>query len=60
MEGLKDAVQKEHRPTNNDEMKLALEAGWRAIPNEKMESLVASMPERIKAVIDARGGSTRW
>ena len=57
---LKDAVQKNHRPTNNDEMKLILEAEWRAITNEKMESLVASMPERIKAFFDARGGSTRW
>ena len=31
-----------------------------AIPQSKLESRVASMPERIKVVVAAGGGYTRW
>lgn len=57
---LKDRVQKNDKPKNPDTMWTILEAEWRAIPESKLESLVASMPERIKAVLAARGGHTRW
>ena len=55
---MKDAVQKSYRPKNSNEMKVALEAEWKAISDEKLGLLVASMPKRIKAVLEAKGGST--
>lgn len=33
---------------------------WRAIPNEYITNAVASMPERCRAVLRARGGYTRY
>jgi transposase len=33
---------------------------WNEIPQEKIDRLIDSMPERIKAVIKAKGMSTRW
>lgn len=57
---LKDDVQLRHRPKNVEQMKAALEVAWKGIPAEKLESLVSSMPERIKAVLQAKGGSTHW
>lgn len=57
---LKDEVQCCNRPKNVEQMKIALEAAWQGISAEKLESLVSSMPERIKAVLKAKGGATRW
>jgi transposase len=57
---LKDHVQQKHRPAHANEMNMALTTEWEAITSEKLESLVASMPERIAAVIRAKGGATRW
>jgi len=57
---IKDAVQKKHCPKSKDEMLIAIEAEWKAIPDKKLELLVASMPDRINAVIEAKGGATRW
>ena len=57
---LKDEVQTKSRPKNVDEMQTALHAAWQAVPPSALESLVASMPDRIKAVLAAKGGSTRW
>ena len=57
---LKDRVQTHHRPKNVNEMKLALEREWENLSPEKLESLVATMPERMKAVVEAKGGATRW
>ena len=57
---LKDRVQKRCRPKNQSEMWPGVEAEWMAIPQSRLESLVASMPERIKAVLHTRGGHTHW
>ena len=35
---------------------MSVEAEWMAIPQSKLESLVASMLERIKVVLASRGG----
>jgi len=57
---MKDVVQQKKRPKNADEMKAALQAAWETIPTEKLEQLVCSMPNRMKAVVEAKGGSTSW
>ena len=57
---LKDCVQKKSRPKNQIEMWMSVEAEWMAIPQSKLGSLVASIPERIKAVLVAGGGHTGW
>ncbi|KAG5455533.1 MAG: hypothetical protein BJ554DRAFT_5021 [Olpidium bornovanus] len=36
-------------------MCIALQTAWAAVPPFKLESLVASMPERINAVLEAKG-----
>lgn len=54
---MKDAVQKSYQLKNNDEMKAALDAEQKAISNEKLELLVTSIPEYIKAVLKVKGGA---
>jgi len=41
-------------------LEMALNTVWRAIPNERLESLIHSMPARLQAVIDAEGEATRY
>jgi hypothetical protein len=57
---LKDTVQKRCRAKNHEDMWLAMELKWKAIPQRELEALVATMPQRIKDVIVVGGGSTRW
>jgi hypothetical protein len=57
---LKDVVQKIRRLKNHEDMWLAIESEWKAISQSKLEALVATMPQRIKDVIAAGGGSTHW
>jgi hypothetical protein len=57
---LKDGVQKRRRLKNQEHMWLAVESEWKAISQSKLETLVATMPQRIKDVIAASGGSTHW
>ena len=57
---LKDGIQKNYQPLREDEMKPAITAQWEEIPAHKLELLVASMPDRMKAVVKAKGASTRW
>lgn len=33
---------------------------WEAIPAERLDSLIRSMPQRLQAVIDAEGEATRY
>ena len=57
---LKDCVQKKCRLKNQTEMWMSVEAEWMAILQSKLESLVASMLERIKVVLATVVGHTRW
>lgn len=50
----------QHSPTNVNQLRVALNDAWAAIPNETLASLVSSMPRRIQALLDARGGHTRF
>jgi len=41
-------------------LEVALNTVWRAIPPEWLESLIQGMPDLLQAVIDAKGGATRY
>ncbi|CCI41021.1 unnamed protein product [Albugo candida] len=56
----KAAILKPPKAKNSDELRLQLEQAWSAIDPEWLQHLVNSMPERIKAVIETKGGSPRW
>jgi transposase len=56
----KDRVQIHYRPKNKEEMWRAVTATWEDIPQESLCKLVSTMPERMRAVMAAKGGSTRW
>lgn len=38
----------------------AIEQAWAAIPSDKIRGLIDSMPRRIQAVLDAKGGHTKY
>ena len=48
-----------NRPKNKKQMWNEVQAAWENIPMEMLHKLVASMPQRIKAIIDSNGNSTR-
>lgn len=48
------------RPETLAELRLALNEEYEAIPQEKIINLIDSMPRRLRAVIAARGGHTRY
>lgn len=56
---LKTRVQKQHITSKND-LKLKTTEAWGQIPPTFTRKLVESMPRRLRAVIDARGGHTRY
>ena len=41
-------------------LEAAVEAAWNTIPEERLESLIRSMPARLQAVIDADGHATPY
>lgn len=49
------------RQCNNEaELLAVLQTGWAELPVDLLDKLVASMPERCQAVIDAKGWSTKY
>jgi hypothetical protein len=57
---LKTNVQELYQPWSTEEMKATLQLVWDTLPEEILTNLVASMPRRIQAVIDAKGAPTKW
>lgn len=58
---LKDAVQKRSATIKTAaDLKNALVEAWNDIEKDSWNVLIDSMPERIDAVLKAKGGSTRW
>ena len=49
-----------HQFRDTQELQFAIEESWAAVPQKLLESLIDSMQNRLKAVILARGGSTRY
>lgn len=48
------------KPQNLDDLYNAIVDEWERIPQRILNNLVESMPRRIQAVIDNKGGSTRF
>ncbi len=48
------------RPNNADDLKAAIKETWAFITPEQCHRLIASMPQRIDAVIQAKGGPTKY
>ncbi len=64
IEHLWDVVEWEIRimdvqPTNLQQLRDAIMSIWTKISEECFQNLVESMPQRIKAVLKAKGGPTR-
>ena len=41
-------------------LEACLKGVWGSIPQERLDSLIRSMPARLQAVIDAEGGATPY
>ena len=58
---LKDNIQKrEDFPRTVDELKIALREEWLKFDVSILRKVVDSMPRRIKAVLSAKGGPTKY
>ena len=55
-----DPVQNGPIPQNQEELIESIEQAWKDISKEIIEILIASMLKRMRAIIDAKGGSIRW
>lgn len=56
-----DAVSsRDVQPSNLGELAQALQEEWQALTPQTLQSLVESMPRRMAAVIQARGGHTKY
>ena len=48
------------KPQNLDQLWVAAQEEWYAIPKEKIEALYDSIPRRIDALVDAKGWYTKY
>lgn len=47
-------------PQTRDELKIAIETAWYATPVDFVQNLILSMPRRLQAVIESKGGATKY
>lgn len=47
-------------PVNHNQLVDAVNAEWENIPQDTIENLISSMPRRLNAVIQSRGGHTPY
>ena len=47
-------------PSSLLELESVVKDAWSSIPPEEIQNLVASMPRRVKACIEAKGGHTKY
>jgi hypothetical protein len=60
---MKDWIQdhyEEEELCTNDAIRTAVWEAWDAVPEQILEDLIAEMPARCQAVIDANGMHTRY
>ncbi len=59
---MKDYIQKHYPETHWSLRRLQQEVqeAWESITHERIKELIRSMPDRCQAVIDARGGDTKY
>lgn len=48
------------QPRTRDELEQAARAAWKAVPQAHINAMVQSMPDRLRAVIAARGSHTKY
>ena len=51
---------RQQQPQTLQQLRDAPQDEWRRIPQRQIRRLIRSMPRRCQAVIDARGGNTRY
>jgi transposase len=57
---IKCLIEKKERPTRQEFMFAQVEEAWNELPQENIEKLIRSMPDRMEAVIKMGGKSTRF
>jgi transposase len=57
---LKRAIQRENPPDSLRQLREALHNAWQQLPQRLLQQLILGMPRRITALIQARGGYTRY
>jgi hypothetical protein len=57
---VKDLLQHHPRLKTKEKMAQPIQSTWDTISLEQLQSLIRTVPDRMQAVISARGGSTRW
>ena len=58
---IKDVIAKDHADVSSvEEMKRIVQGLWVGFVDTEWDRLIESLPERMDAVIAARGGSTRF
>ena len=57
---VKDLVQNEYWPQNMEQMVATIQCAGKGVFKDVLDVLISSMSHRVKFVIDAQGGSTRW
>jgi transposase len=56
---VKHAVDSE-RPTTRAALERTVRRAWACVPQQQIDNMIRSMPQRLRAVIDARGGHTTY
>lgn len=57
---VKDKLRHYDRPRSSQEMIQTVTTVWNEVSEDELFRLISSMPDRLKAVIEAKGGNTRW
>jgi hypothetical protein len=57
---LEDSVNKGSMPKHKVDLVARIHLAWEEFSKETLEVLIPSMPHCMLAVINAKGGSTRW
>lgn len=53
-------LRSQYSPSSLEELRKAVRSVWNSIPQEVLHDLIDSMPRRVNAVIEARGGATSY
>ena len=57
---IKDLLRHHSRPKSKDKMIQIIQEVWAQVSQEQLQRLFLNMPARMQAIIEAKGGSTRW
>jgi transposase len=57
---LKRTLQRENPPENLRQLQESLQVAWEQLPQQLLQRLILGMPRRITALLQARGGYTRY